>query len=102
MNNELKRICDYHFIHELTQLPYIDAIYVFGSRARGDFRQDSDIDLCLVCPRITPRQWNHVEDIIEKADTLYRIDCVRYDTIHDSKFLENIDREKQLIYQRTD
>lgn len=36
-----------------------DAIYLFGSRARGDARPDSDYDLLVVVPDSLPReQWS--------------------------------------------
>ena len=32
-----------------------EAVYLFGSRARGDFREDSDYDLLVIVPDATPR-----------------------------------------------
>ena len=39
----------------------------------------SDIDLAVACPRATPAQWHEVLDIVEDADVLLPIDCVRLD-----------------------
>lgn len=33
-----------------------EAVYLFGSRARGDFHEDSDYDLLVVVPDDTPRE----------------------------------------------
>ncbi len=41
-------------------------VIVFGSRARGDYRKDSDIDLIIVS-----RDWKG--DILERMSKLYRI-----------------------------
>ena len=37
-------------IHRVVALTGPDMIYLFGSRARGDFEQDSDLDLLVVVP----------------------------------------------------
>lgn len=100
MNDELKRIAKYDFIAKLKALSYIDAIYLFGSRARGDFRHDSDIDIAIACPSASDMQWHTIEEIIENADTLHAIDCVRYDSIQDKKYLNNIDHDKHAIFVR--
>lgn len=44
---------DYQFIEKLTTLPFIDEIWLFGSRARKDNHRRSDIDLAIICPNAT-------------------------------------------------
>lgn len=36
---------------------FIDEICLFGSRARGDNKERSDIDLAIVCPRASDTDW---------------------------------------------
>lgn len=43
-------IC-YQFFKKLTELPFIDEILLYGSRARKDNAERSDIDLAVVCSR---------------------------------------------------
>jgi predicted nucleotidyltransferase len=43
------RLTDYHFLQEIAALDVVDAIYLFGSRARGDNRERSDIDIAVLC-----------------------------------------------------
>ncbi|HEV2916259.1 MAG TPA: nucleotidyltransferase domain-containing protein [Candidatus Babeliales bacterium] len=40
----------YQFFKKLIALPYIEKIILYGSRARGDTRDRSDIDLAIECP----------------------------------------------------
>lgn len=40
---------DYQFIKRLKELPFVDEIWLFGSRARGDAQERSDIDIAILC-----------------------------------------------------
>lgn len=90
---------NYQFIETLKNLPFIDEIWLFGSRARGDNREKSDIDLAIVCPNATDKDWLSVMDIIENSDTLLKIDCIKFDKNKISEaFSNNILKDKKVIY----
>lgn len=76
-HNNLKQIKNYKFISDIKKLPFVQKIILFGSRARGTEQPKSDIDLAIVCNKITTMQWQQVLDIIEEADTLLKIDCLQ-------------------------
>lgn len=59
-------------------------IILFGSRAKGT-NQEPDIDLAIEGPLASSAQWNQVMEIIENADTLLKIDCVRLDKIQNKR-----------------
>lgn len=69
----------YQFISKLKQLPFVEKVLLFGSRARGTHQERSDIDLAILCPHATDKQWQEILDIIDTADTLLQIDCVNFD-----------------------
>lgn len=95
----MKENLDYQFIKYLKTLPFIDAIWLFGSRARCDNREKSDIDLAIICPDATDQDWQKILDIIEDADTLLKIDCIRFSKNNISSSLyENILKDKKVIY----
>lgn len=91
----------YKFYKQLCDLEFIEKIYLYGSRARGDEREKSDIDLAILCPTASETDWFQVLEIIEKADTLLEIDCVRYDTLSNLKFKNEIDLDKKALYERS-
>ena len=47
MGHDLQR---YSFIDDLRALPQVGAVYLYGSRARGDHAPRADIDLAVACP----------------------------------------------------
>lgn len=97
----MNELPDYQFLDHLKALPFVEAIYLYGSRARGEHRPRSDIDLAVVCPAASDGQWQEVLDIVENADTLLAIDCLRLDAEPvDSRLRLNIERDKKVIYER--
>jgi predicted nucleotidyltransferase len=87
------------FFKALTKHPSIDKIILFGSRARQDAHDRSDIDLAIVAPKATEKEWLTIVNILETADTLLKIDGVRYDSLlKDSALKAAIDTEGIPIY----
>lgn len=96
-----KPLNSYRFIRQLTELDFIEQIWLFGSRARGDNQERSDIDLAIVCPNATKEDWHKVTYIINQADTLLNIDCVKFDEhILTIEFVKNILKDKKVIYMK--
>lgn len=95
------KVTDYEFFQKLTALPFVERIWVYGSRARGDFQERSDIDLVIDFPHATPSQWQEVLDILDNADTLLKIDCVRLDEIEKkSSFEQRLKEDRVLLFKR--
>ncbi|MCZ6913724.1 MAG: nucleotidyltransferase domain-containing protein [Rickettsia endosymbiont of Ixodes persulcatus] len=85
----------------MKSLPFIKEIWLFDSCSRGDNKKRSDIDLAIICPNITDQEWLKVVDIVENADTLLKIDYVRFESTKISTELyENILKNKKVIYQK--
>lgn len=96
-----KEIRDYKFIAQLQALPYIEEIWLFGSRARNDNQERADIDLAILCPKATDVDWLKIMEIIEESDTLLKIDCIRFEKNHISNELyQNILKDKQVLYAK--
>ena len=94
---------DYQFIETLKSFFFVEKIILFGSRARGDYLEKSDIDLAILCPTATDRDWWVIQDCVENADTLLKIDCVRLETLPaDSALKKNILSEGIVLYEKND
>lgn len=94
-------VSSYEFIKKLQVFPFVEAIFLFGSRTQNKHSKFSDIDLAISCPKATTQEWQKVLDIVDNADTLLKIDCVRYDEIVGQKFKAEIDQTKQVIYDKS-
>ena len=90
---------DYLFLQKIAALPFVDAIYLFGSRARGNHRDRSDI--AILCPNANETDWQSILQLIDDADTLLSIDCIRLDQENQNSTLRlQIEQDKKLIYER--
>lgn len=94
-------IKDYDFYYHLRVLPFVEAIWLYGSRARGEGQSRSDIDLAILCPKATEEEWFEIREIINTADTLFHIDCLRFDALpKGDKLQEAILRDKMVLFER--
>lgn len=90
----------YQFLQKLQNLDFVKEIWLFGSRSRQENLERSDIDLAISCPQATQQDWFNLLEIIENADTLLKIDCIRLDTLtKTSKIRENIKKGRK-IYEK--
>lgn len=90
----------YDFIKRLKQLACIKKIILFGSRARGDQRERSDIDLAIEYIGDS-MDWVKIMRIIDEADTLLKIDCVDFNLLpFDSDLRYRILKEGIIVYEK--
>lgn len=101
MNSYQEEIRSLLFFKDLTKLTFIEKIYLYGSRARGDHKSRSDIDLAIFCPQASDDDWYLVLDLVDQADTLLKIDCVRFDRLADENPLKkSIIQDEIILYQK--
>ena len=94
-NTGIKEIVVQEII-ELAQQYNIKKIILFGSRARGDFKRTSDIDLACT-------GGNYVKfslDVDELTSTLLQYDIVNLDGAVQKELLNSITKEGIVIYEK--
>ena len=79
--------------------PSIEQAILYGSRAKGTFRNGSDIDLTLKGDALTHRELSKIE--IELDDLLlpYKIDLSLFRQIANPKLIEHIERVGVVFYE---
>lgn len=82
------------------QFSKVDKAFIFGSRAKGNYRPDSDIDIAI------KGQYIDTDDIIamsiafEEKGITHKIDLLNYDTINEPALKDHIDRVGIEFYSR--
>ena len=83
-------------IAELAKKYDLTSVTLFGSRARGDYRERSDIDLA-----VSDGDFNRFAlDVDEETSTLLMFDIVNLDGAVQPELLENIRREGKQLYAK--
>ena len=81
----------------------IEKVILYGSRAKGDYKSGSDIDLTLVGRELTLA--NCLYPVIDRIEMLllpYMVDLSIFTQINNPDLIEHIDRAGKIIYQRSD
>ena len=88
--------CVIQEIIQLAQKYDVQKVILFGSRARGDYKLRSDIDLAFQGGRGD----YFIFDVDEETSTLLQFDIVDLDKPVQSELLESIKREGLVIYEK--
>src|SRR5436190_21377494 len=79
--------------------PKIVRAILFGSRARGDADERSDVDLAIQAPNASQREWLDITFKLEESDTLLHIDVVRWEEAS-AGLKKRISVEGKVLYEK--
>ena len=80
------------------RFPCVREVSLCGSRATGQARRASDIDLAISAPHATADQWLALTDALDEAPIIYGFDVVRTERAHTPRLIEKIACEGVYIY----
>ena len=83
-------------IRNLAQKYDIEKVILFGSRARGDFKERSDIDLAFYGGNSS----RFILAVDEETPTLLQFDVLDLDKPIQAELLDSIKREGMVIYEK--
>jgi len=87
-------------IREIGRTYAIEKIVLFGSRARGNHKPTSDIDLAIfLLPEFNSK--GRLNSDFDDLNTLLKIDTLFINDEIDPKLMENIKKDGVFIYERT-
>ena len=64
-------------IARLATAPGVERVISFGSRARGDHRERSNVDLAVDAPGVSRVDWLRLKVDADEARTLFHVELVR-------------------------
>lgn len=71
-------------------------VLIFGSRARGDYKANSDIDIAVKTNVDKETKYKIIDDF-DKLDIIYKIDLVFIQNVNNKDFIKSILREGKEI-----
>ena len=82
------------------QYTNINEVLIFCSRAKGNYRDNSDIDLVIKGKNINLSTLQEIENKLEELYIPNYIDLLIYDTINNSDLLDHINRMGKQFYKK--
>ncbi len=88
-------------LNSLAKRPEIEHASIFGSRAMGNFKHGSDVDLVIYGPSITESIRSRLSaELNEELPLPYYFDVVHYESIRNTELKKHIDSEGKEFYRR--
>ncbi len=84
----------------LASYPQIEKAVLYGSRAKGNYKAGSDIDLTLFGTALNHTLLMSISTALEESDIPYTVDLSLFDQIETPTLREHIERVGQVFYER--
>jgi predicted nucleotidyltransferase len=84
--------------HVLEKFQHVEKAILYGSRAKGNFKTGSDIDLTLVAPALSPDDFLKIEQDLDSMLLPYKIDLSLLNQIQNASLLDHIQRVGRVFY----
>jgi predicted nucleotidyltransferase len=85
-------------IKELQKRENVSRAVIFGSRARGNYKYNSDIDLAVYCEgEMPPGLWLDLDEAVG----IYKIDVIDMNSTLDEKLRQRIEEQGVELYRRS-
>lgn len=93
---------DIKYINEaLRKFEEVEKAVIFGSRAMGNYKKGSDVDLAIMGEKITSKTLFMLNDYLNEVLPIpYFFDLLHYEKISNEKLKKHIDEEGKVLYER--
>ncbi|MEA1921250.1 MAG: nucleotidyltransferase domain-containing protein [Pseudomonadota bacterium] len=86
----------------MRESPAIKIVLIFGSRAKGNFKPGSDVDLAIMDAEIKDAELAKLINHFSESSLPYFVDLVCYSSLTDTALKKHIDRVGVLFYTQKD
>jgi predicted nucleotidyltransferase len=100
MNFGLKNTSIDQIIKVFTKYPELEKVLIYGSRAKGNFKPGSDIDLTFIGDGLNQSILNKIEDDIDDLFLPYTFDLSILKHISNDDFIAHVSRVGIVFYER--
>lgn len=90
-----------YIVKAMKKFDEIEKAIVFGSRAMGNYKKGSDVDIAIIGEGITSSTVYGLDDYLNEVYPLpYFFDVLQYSSITNDNLKKHIDNEGKIIYER--
>ena len=85
----------------ISKFETIEKAIIFGSRAMGNYKKGSDVDIAIYGKKITKEVIFKLDDYLNEISPLpYFFDILNYENLLNDNIKKHIDDEGKIIFQR--
>ncbi len=77
----------------------VTTVYIFGSRAKGNYKPGSDIDLAIMNEPVADKTLLQIKNDFEESSLPYQVDLVYFKAITNPEFIAHIERVGKVFYE---
>ena len=74
----------------LIKYPEVREVRLFGSRAKGNYKPGSDIDMAVINEGVSSKTISDLSSEFEESSLPYMVDVVNFPTLRHKEFMEHI------------
>jgi len=79
----------------------VDSAFFFGSRAKGNYKKGSDVDIVLKGQHLNSEIINSIRYSLNQESLMpYKFDVINYNTINSVELVEHINTAGKIFYSR--
>lgn len=78
--------------------PEIEQVLIFGSRAKGTFKDGSDIDLAVFAPTMSTTRFTELWNRLDTLPLIFKLNVLHWHTLGNERLREKIAAEGKVFY----
>lgn len=87
-------------INTISSFNEIEKVLIFGSRAKGNFRSASDVDLTVFGQKISRTTVNRLSSALDDLPLPFMFDVLDYNQLKNESLKEEIDEQGKVFFER--
>ena len=92
---------DINCIHEIfKKYPSVKSVFLFGSRAKGNFKKGSDVDLVILNSEVKTNDLLQLKNDFEESSLPYKIDLIDFKDLNHPEMKAHIERAGIEFYKK--
>ena len=88
----IKNVCSQH--------PEVEQAIIFGSRAKGNFKPASDIDIVLKGAALNSTVLNKISNALQDSALPYTFDLMLFQQINNKELIYHIERVGKILFEK--
>lgn len=83
-----------------SKYPHVEKVIIYGSRAKGNYKTGSDIDLTMLGEKITDRDRTDIFFELDDLSIPYTIDLSIFSNLNSPDLVDHVNRVGKVFFER--